>query len=410
MPESVHAAPETPIARAPINESVWRDVETAPTIIPLSSETAPLPENAAAPSAAPNERRAQNRLRILLATPSDVQTERALLTELVQEMNAHTRARFGLELELITPTAADIANAQSAVALTDIFIGVCWLHFGSLTAEHDGATNANYFAGTENDFTLALEQTDERGGGWLRTVIYRSIRPPLDLLHLNVGEYTRVQQFFERANALAGVYSETSELRADARARLEAWIYNYVSDLANALTEYGATFAGAGQLAEALADLEQAGALYRELDLPAQELNLQLQVAALYRQNHQAAQAADALDAAQKLALTLQDNNAAALALHQRGLLAADAQDWNAALEAFQRARASLQPDAATYRDILADEISAYEQLGDTARQTADNATAQTNYHNALALTQEIDDMPHAVVLWQKLAELATAR
>src|SRR5581483_3089882 len=295
----------------------------------------------------------------------------------------------------------------------DIFLGVIWLQFGKDSLEGDSSGN-EIFAGTEHDFNLALEQGTARGASWLRTVIYRSIRPPLDLLHMDVGEYTRVQQFFERAGGYAGdelvrVYSHSSELVADARARLDAWIYNYAGDLADALSEYGKSFAARGQTADAHADFDQAIALYRELDRPEQELALWLQVGALQRAAGRRTDAANALDAALRLAQRLQDDNAAADALHQLGLLEADGQQWQHALRSFQGARAYLTPDAALYRIVLADEISAHQNLGDAERAAGELTRAGDSYRAALALAQEVDDAPRMAELWQQLGSLAEA-
>ncbi|OQY80410.1 MAG: hypothetical protein B6D41_21105, partial [Chloroflexi bacterium UTCFX4] len=416
--ESIELFDETPpLANlAAANETQLSETPPAP-----PQTTAPLPDAPRAETIqlsaveTTNERTPQNRLRVLLATPADVASERALLTQLIHELSARARTRFGLDLELILPTQAELGDAKSAVELADIFIGAVWLQFGATAIESDKTNGENYFAGAESDFALALEQAGGRAGGWLRTVIYRSIRPPLDLLHLNVAEYTRVQQFFERAGAFAGedfvrVYNDTNELRADAYARLEAWIYNYIIDLANALTEYGKNFARAGQLTDALADLEQAGALYRELDRPEQELNIWLYAATLYRQANQPAQAAQTLDAALRLARLTDDDRASAVIWHQRGLLAADAQDWRGALDCLRQARGTLEPDAAIYRAVVSDEIAAHAQLGDAANQASDTLVARDEYRAALARAQEIDDAPRAALLWQKLGALAETR
>ena len=416
--ESIELFDETPpLANlAAANETQLSETPPAP-----PQTTAPLPDAPRAETIqlsaveTTNERTPQNRLRVLLATPADVASERALLTQLIHELSARARTRFGLDLELILPTRAELGDAKSAVELADIFIGAVWLQFGATAIESDKTSGENYFAGAESDFALALEQAGGRAGGWLRTVIYRSIRPPLDLLHLNVAEYTRVQQFFERAGAFAGedfvrVYNDTNELRADAYARLEAWIYNYIIDLANALTEYGKNFARAGQLTDALADLEQAGALYHELDRPEQELNIWLYAATLYRQANQPAQAAQTLDAALRLARLTDDDRAGAVIWHQRGLLAADAQDWRGALDCLRQARGTLEPDAAIYRAVVSDEIAAHAQLGDAANQASDTLVARDEYRAALARAQEIDDAPRAALLWQKLGALAETR
>ncbi len=389
----------------PEPHSVPKELESAPEILsePRTSPTQGVTEGRGEPYTA-----MPNRLRVLIATPADVQTERAQLIELVHDLDTRARARFGVELALVNPTATEIASVTSAVELADIFIGIVWLQFGSSALELNPATNEIQFAGAEQDFTVALEQGSERNEGWLRTVIYRSIRPPLDLLHLNVTEYTRVQQFFERAGAYGGedlvrVYNDAQELIADAHARLDAWTYNYAGDLANALSDYGKNSAASGQFTDALTDFDQAIALYRELDRPESELALWNQVGALHRNLGQRDQAAHAFDTALRLARLLEEDDAAAHALHQTGLLAADAKDWRGALRAYQQARAHLQPDAALYRAIITDEISALTNFGDAEEPTR----AGDAYRDALALAQEVDDTPRVAALYERLGNLA---
>ncbi|MBI4670879.1 MAG: hypothetical protein HY741_04315, partial [Chloroflexi bacterium] len=411
QPEPISAPEDSPHAPA--------ISETAPLTAAYGDNAAPTmtaAEISPAPSSEPvAPRPIQNRLRVLLATPGDVQDERALLTKLIQDADARARARFGVELEMVNPTPADLASVNSAVELADIFIGVVWTQFGKAPVETNAAAGASVFAGTENDFASALEQAVGRGAGSLRTVVYRSIHPPDDLLHLNLAEYTQVHEFFARVGDYAGedfirVYTDASELVADAQARLEAWAFNYAGDLANALAEHGNASAALGQNSGALDDFAQAISLYHELDRPEQELVLWLRVAAICRRENQRDQAADALDAALRLARLVEDDESAAHALHQTGLLAADAQDWRNAQRAFQQARAYLEPDAALRRVILADEISAQENLGDAAHSEGDPLRAREAYRDALVLAQESGAAPRAAALWHKLGAVAAER
>lgn len=387
----------------------------SPAQLPLAETILNMETLAKSSAELPPPRPVQNRLRILLAIPVELQNERTVLTKLVHELDAHARTRLGLELELVNPTATEIANVNSAVELADIFIGILWLRFGGAAIETDAAFGETFFVGDENDFTAALEQSRWRGTGWLRTVIYRSIRPPLDLLHFNLAEYTRVDQFIERASANSSedfvrVFKDSAELVTDAQARLEAWIYNYASDLANALIEFGNSSAEVGQVSGALMDFEQALSLYRELDRPEQELALWLQVATLHRQVHDPTHAASALNAALTLAQRTQDDNSAAYALYQTGMLHTDSKDWQSAIQTFQKARANLKPDAALYREILSAEITAQENIGADLHAAGELEHATSAYRDALSLAQEIDDAARCAALWQKLGALAAER
>ncbi|MCC7165060.1 MAG: tetratricopeptide repeat protein [Anaerolineae bacterium] len=371
------------------------------------------PADAPASAPADGSREMPIRLRVLLATPADVQTERRLLTELIRELDTRARARFGLELTLVSPTAQQAAEGQSLVELADIFVGVVWLQFGA--ESFVGADNGEgYFAGTRSDFARALEQGSGRTEGWLRTVIYRSIRPPLDLLHMDVSEYSRVQQFFERAGAYAGddlvrVYVDSSELINDARARLDAWIYNYAGDLASTLSDYGSNSAANGQIEDALADYKQTITLYRELDRPEQELALWLQVGAL-QQSINSASSAEAYDTALRLARRIEDDPAAARALRSLGALDAAQGQWRSALDRYHQARTYLQPGDTEYSALLLEQIDAYDAFGESLRARGDFDRAIPEFKNALGIAQELGDTAAQTVLWSKLGALAAER
>lgn len=407
--ETTPALTESIEGHQPIKETDVSDLDSGPGT--LVGE----PEQVVVPSPAP--RNAPNRLRVLLATPSDVQAERHLLTALVNELDARSRARFGLELVFVNPTPADemsSGSGQSLVELADIFIGVVWLQFGARAVETDN-TDTPFFAGTQNDFARALEQGSARDQGWLRTVIYRSIRPPLDLLHLNIVEYGRVQQFFERAGAYTGddlvrVYADSAELINDVRARLDAWIFNYAGDLAAALSEYGRNAELNGQPADALTNYRQAIALFRELDLPQQELSLWLQVGALHQRTRDTSASAIAYDTALRLARRMEEDNSASQALHALGNLAASDKNWQAALQNYQQARGYLNETDPAYQEIRTDELVAHESLGDAAQAQGNLANAQTAYHQALEAAQELKSAPHVARLWNKLGTLSIQR
>lgn len=400
---TLEANPPEPVSKAAALSVTSSNADDNAVIVPLSSPEPTAPG-----------RNAPNRLRVLLATPADVQAERKLLTDLLSELDARSRTRFGLELVLVNPSEQERADAQqSPVELADIFIGVVWLQFGQ-QAIQDSSNGASYFAGTQNDFALALQQGSARDEGWLRTIIYRSIRPPLDLLHLDVAEYTRVQQFFEQAGSYAGddlvrVYADSTELLNDARARLEAWIYNYAGDVAAALSEYGKNYTAQGQLAAALSDFEQAIVLYRELDRPEQELDLWLTVGELHQQQNNLDAARTANDTALRLARRLENDGAAAQALRAFGQLDARTQNFAGALENYQAARRHLSAEDSLYAQILTDEIAAHESIAVTAKQQGNTKRAFDAYHAALGLTHELNDRAHSAQLWQNLAELAAS-
>ena len=170
---------------------------------------------------------------------------------------------------------------------------------------------------------------------------------------------------------------------SDAQARLEAWLYNYAGDLANVLSESGKQAEARGQTEEALNDLQQAISLFRELDRPEQELALWLEVGRLERQAQRRDAAADALETALRLARRIEDDESAAQALYQLGLLDTDAGEWRRALLSFQQARSNLKPDAALYRKVVSDEMDAHQHLGDLEHSSGELAGAYDAYRNA---------------------------
>lgn len=395
------ADPAPPAERAPMlqADSGADQPPAAPTLPPPPPPMPPIP------------REVQNQLRVLIATPADVLDDRAILENVVRELNTSFRSRYNIELVLMNPPSAEDAGNQSLVEIADIFLGVLWLHFGQATNETNPAGGA-FFAGTERDFSAALKQHSASSAALPRTVIYRSIRPPVDLLRFNVADYAQVQRFFEEQTAQQGddwvhVYANSDELANDARARLEAWCANYAEELAAALSDYGKQFAARGQIAAALGALQQTVGLYHELEQPSAELDAWLQVGTLQRAAGDNAAAQTAFQSALDLARQTGSTDAAGESWYQLGLIAADNDEWRAAIHSFDQARALYTPDQPLYRTILAAETNAYEFLGDSERATNELVQARDAYRDALALADETDDHPRMSQLWSKLGALA---
>jgi hypothetical protein len=109
--------------------------------------------------------RTETVLQALVASPSDVSDERALLEEIVRELNLTWSKTFGLRVELIkweTHAYPDIGNTPQEVINKqignefDIFIGIMWGKFGTPTGK--------FGSGTENEFQNAYKiyQSGER--------------------------------------------------------------------------------------------------------------------------------------------------------------------------------------------------------------------------------------------------------
>src|SRR5713226_3508562 len=97
-----------------------------------------------------------------LASPSDVEAERAKLEDVVQELNLTWSKTLGMRLDLLRwethaypgvgHDAQDVINQQIGDEY-DIFIGIMWGRFGSSTERAD--------SGTEEEFRRARERHEK---------------------------------------------------------------------------------------------------------------------------------------------------------------------------------------------------------------------------------------------------------
>lgn len=99
------------------------------------------------------------RVRIFIASPSDVQKERNMLNSLIDELNIITETCFGVYFDLAKWENAypemgrpqQIINTQLEVENCDIFIGVLWSRFGSDSGIKEIGS------GTEEEFSIAYD-------------------------------------------------------------------------------------------------------------------------------------------------------------------------------------------------------------------------------------------------------------
>lgn len=98
-------------------------------------------------------------LRAFVASPGDVLDERAVLDEVVTELNVAWGNTIGVRIELVKWETHTYPSAGERVQQTiteqigsdyDIFIGLMWTRFGTPTGEHG--------SGTEEEFRAALER------------------------------------------------------------------------------------------------------------------------------------------------------------------------------------------------------------------------------------------------------------
>jgi hypothetical protein len=98
-------------------------------------------------------------VRVFVASPKDVEEERILLEEIIQELNQTWSKQLSLQLRLVkweTDTYPDIGRTAQTVINNqiednyDIFIGIFWKRFGTSTGKSG--------SGTENEFNRAYEK------------------------------------------------------------------------------------------------------------------------------------------------------------------------------------------------------------------------------------------------------------
>ena len=150
------------------------------------------------------------KLRVFVASPGDVITERAHLVSVIESLNHGLADYLGLVLELkewgqVAPgmgRAEDVILAQLSVETWDIFIGILWLRFGTPTGTIDVEANQPFESGTEEEFKLAYRAWKETGRP--RIMFYRCSRPPSTLIGLNVDQFIRIESFFQHFDANSG--------------------------------------------------------------------------------------------------------------------------------------------------------------------------------------------------------------
>src|SRR5207249_1953784 len=146
---------------------------------------------------------------------SDMTDEVAQVTRVIEGLNAGQAKSLGLELERIEPNHADTKG-------WDIFVGLIWLRFDPAGVSVDTP-------GTEAAFSEARQEAQAATQGWPKALFLRNIQPPVDMLHFDMGQYARVQQFFEglasgSARSLVQLYSQPEEFARFVREHIENFL------------------------------------------------------------------------------------------------------------------------------------------------------------------------------------------
>jgi len=153
------------------------------------------------------------KLRLFVASPGDVQTERAHVSAVAKELNRGAAGDAGFVLEVVrweTHARPDVGRVQQLISdqigPVDLFVGIMWSRFGTPT----GAAGS----GTEEEFENALRFWREFGRPRMLCYFSRTpIEPPKTIEAAT--QLLKVAQFRERiaAQALAWHYHSAGEFK-----------------------------------------------------------------------------------------------------------------------------------------------------------------------------------------------------
>jgi len=135
-------------------------------------------------------------LRIVVASPSDVQAERDLLPDIIEELNRGIAGERGLRLELsrwetdaypgFHPGGPQgLIDPILKITECDLLIGIFWKRFGTPTP--DGKT------GTEHEFWTAYETWKEKGRPQI--MVYFSQTPHTPKSRSETDQWGQVLEF-----------------------------------------------------------------------------------------------------------------------------------------------------------------------------------------------------------------------
>ena len=163
------------------------------------------------------------KLRVFIASPSDLTLERDCLSEVVLTLNqdggAADERALSLELADWRTHAAPVSGRPENAILEDvpvnswdIFIGLLWHKFGTPPGRADTSPEESFESGTEEEFKRAYQSWQDTG----RPIIlfYQCIRPvPPD--EIDSLQLQKVQSFFAEFSAHAahpGLYKTFTDL------------------------------------------------------------------------------------------------------------------------------------------------------------------------------------------------------
>ncbi len=155
------------------------------------------------------ENKIYRKLRIFLASPSDVAEERLRVHDIATALNrtGNVADQLGLTLEVldwhthVAPLMGrpeDVILQQLPTETWDIFVGILWLRFGAPTGALDPQTGLAFDSGTEEEFVHAYKAWQKNGQP--KVLFYRCTRPA-SFDQIDPDHLKRVKLFFTNFDA-----------------------------------------------------------------------------------------------------------------------------------------------------------------------------------------------------------------
>jgi DNA-binding winged helix-turn-helix (wHTH) protein len=144
-------------------------------------------------------------LKIFLASPGDVENERGIVLNTIDNLNNFFRdLHYQVHLKKMAweisahsgpGKAQDVINKQIAPSKSDIFIAILWKRFGTPTNTTRPDDNSPYLSGTQQEIEDAYNSWKKTGRPIV--MVYRKDEPvPADMSKDELAQYTRVIEFF----------------------------------------------------------------------------------------------------------------------------------------------------------------------------------------------------------------------
>jgi replicative DNA helicase len=174
------------------------------------------------------------KINIFIAAPSDVAIEKERVISIVEQLNNGLADSFGIVLEVKewSQVVPNMGRGQKVIfdqlpfEQWDIMIGILWLRYGMPS----GGSNRER-SGTHEEFNIAYEYWQKTGKP--RIMFYRCIRPPEDVIKIDIDSLTKINNFFKqfetegKNQGLYYNYNTINDFEAFVRNHLEKILIEY---------------------------------------------------------------------------------------------------------------------------------------------------------------------------------------